>query len=205
VSEHVSSLLPLRFLRLFLETLSAEIGRDVLAVILEKADLPADLLNPQAVSRYKGQSAAETYARIQKAMRAYYGRGARSMLLRVGRLLWGRLLQAASIPEKTTAQFIRTLPAAMRGKAALELLARFMGEKTGSVTVQTVDSNLLLADHISAACLGQAEASPVCHVTLGLIQESLFWATARDHDVAEVACRAAGGNNCEFKITVAGT
>jgi predicted hydrocarbon binding protein len=200
VSEHDSALLPVRFFRLFLATLTAEIGHDALVVILEKADLPADLADPQAVSRYTSQSAAETYARVQKAMRVYYGRGARGILIRIGRLLWTRLFESASISERTVAQFIRTLPPAMRRKAALELLARFMREKPAGTTVHTLDLGLKLVDHASAASLGQTEVTPVCYVTLGLIQENLFWATARDHDIEEVSCRAAGGDECEFKI-----
>ena len=204
MSEHVSSLLPVRFFRLFLDTLTAEIGHDALVVILEKADLPADLADPQAVSRYTSQSAAETYARVQKAVRVYYGRGARGTLVRIGRLLWARLLETASISERTMAQFVRTLPPAMRRKAALELLARFMREKLTGVTVHNLDLDLMLVDYGSAANRGQTEANPVCYVTLGLIQENLFWATARDHDVEEVSCRAAGSDDCEFKIKLEG-
>jgi predicted hydrocarbon binding protein len=161
-------------------------------MILTKADLPADLADPRAVSRYTSQSAAETYARVQKAMRIYYGRGACGTLVRIGRLLWARLLEAASISERTTAQFIRTLPPALRRKAALELLARFMREKPIGAAVRTLNVDLMLVDQASASCLGQSEVSPVCYVTLGLIQENLFWATARDHDIEEVSCRAGG-------------
>ena len=204
MSEHASPLLPVRFFRLFLDTLTAEIGHDAFVVILEKADLPADLADPQAVSRYTSQSAAETYARVQKAVRVYYGRGARGTLVRIGRSLWARLLETASISERTMAQFIRTLPPAMRRKASLELLARFMREKSTGATVHTLDLDLMLVDHASATSMGQTEASPVCYVTLGLIQENLFWATARNHDIEEVSCHAAGGDDCEFKIKLEG-
>jgi predicted hydrocarbon binding protein len=204
VNQHDLPLLPVRFFRLFLDTLIAEVGHDALVAILEEANLPADLVDPQAVSRYTSQSAPETYARIQKAMRVYYGRGARGILVRIGRLLWTRLLESASISEKTMAQFIRTLPPGMRCKAALELLARFMREKPAGVTIHTMDLNLMLVDHASVASSGQTEPRPACYVTLGLIQENLFWATARDHDIDEVSCRAAGADNCEFKIVLEG-
>ena len=202
MSEHDSPLLPIRFFRLFLDTLTAEIGHDALVAIFAEANLPTDLVDPQAVSRYASQSAAETYARIQKALRAYYGRGARGTLVRVGRVLWSRLLESASVSEKAMAQLIRTLPPAMRCKSALELLARFMREKPTGVTVHTLDLDLMLVDHACAATMGQTEACPMCYVTLGLIQENLFWATARDHDIDEVSCRATGSNDCEFKIVL---
>ena len=204
MSANDSSLLPVRFFRLFLDTLVVEIGHDALVLILEKVDLPGDLANPQAVSRYTSQSAAETYARIQKGVRMVYGRGARGTLVRVGRVLWARLLETASISEKTTAQFIRTLPSAMRRKAALELLARFMRERPTDITVHTRDLDLRLLDHATAKVLEQTESCPVCYVTLGLIQENLFWATTRDYDIEEISCRVTGGNDCEFKIIVEG-
>jgi len=80
VSENDSPLQPVRFFRLFLDTLTAEIGHDAFVAVLENANLPADIADPGAVSRYTSQSTAETYARIQKAMRVYYGRGARGWL-----------------------------------------------------------------------------------------------------------------------------
>lgn len=198
-----AQVLPLRFFRPFLDTLTDEIGRDALLSLLKRASLPADLVEPQAVSRYNCVTAAETYARLQQAMRIYYGRGARGMLTRIGHLLWPRLLEAASLSEKAQAQFIRTLPPGLRPKSALELLARFLREHPEAVTVHTLDLDLLLVDRAGAVTAGQQEVTPICHVTVGLIQEALFWATGREHDVEERACRAAGSVQCEFRVTVA--
>lgn len=200
MSETDPALLPVRFFKLFLDTLTIELGRERLVNVLEKADLPVELVDTQTVSSYTSQSAAQTYARIQKAMRIYYGRGARGALTRIGRLMWTHSLNTAPISEKAQFQLIRTFPAGMRKKSALELLARFMREKTTGVSVHTLDTDLLLVDHVSAAAAGQSEPTPVCFVTLGLIQENLFWATAREHDIEEVSCCASGGRACEFRI-----
>jgi predicted hydrocarbon binding protein len=198
-------LLPPHFFRLFLETVNAELGAQTLGLVLAKGDLQPDLIDPQAASRLSAASAAETYARIQHALRVYYGRGARGTLVRIGRILWGRLLDNASFPEKATAQVLRSLPRAMQPKPTLELLGRFLSEKPGGVTIHTLDMDLLLADHAAAAALGQKEDAPVCSVTLGLIEEALFWASGHEYDVVEVSCRAAGSEDaCEFKITVSG-
>lgn len=197
-------LLPIRFFRLFLETLNADLGAETLLVVLEKANLDPDLVDPQVVSRYTSAATAETYARIQHALRVYYGRGARGILLRIGRILWGRMLENASLGEKAQAQLARSLPSALRLKAVLELVARFMREKNADITVHTLDLDLLLADHVGAAAIGQKENAPVCIVTLGLIQEALVWVSGREHDVEEVSCQAAGGDACEFKVIVSG-
>jgi predicted hydrocarbon binding protein len=199
-----ASHLPVRFFQLFLDTLSAEIGPDTFRLILEKADLPADLGNPQAASRFTSASAAEAYARIQKAIRVFFGRGARGTLIRLGRLLWMRLLENASLQEKAQAQLIRVLPLALRRKPTLELLAHFLREKPREVTVHPLDLDLLLVDHASATTVDQTESGAICNVTLGLIQESLFWVTGHETDVEETSCRATGGDTCEFKIHVGG-
>jgi len=202
VKEPYSQILPIRFFRQFLDVLTDELGNEALVSILEKATLPADLVDPQAVSRYNTATAAETYARIQHAMRFYYGRGARGALIRIGRLLWVRLLETASLAEKAQAQIVRTLPPSMRAKPALELLARFMREHLESVTVHALDLDLLLVDRAGAVTVEQQEVTPICYVTIGLAQEALFWASGREHDVEERACRATGAAQCEFKITM---
>jgi predicted hydrocarbon binding protein len=196
--------LPLRFFQCFLDTLKLELGVETLVWMLEMAQLPAELTAPEAASRSTGASAAEAYARIQQAMRIYYGRGARGSLTRIGRVLWPRLLASASFAEKAQAQLVRSLPAARRPKAALELLARLMRQKPADASLHTLDLDLLLVDHAAVAALGQTESNPVCYVTLGLIQESLFWADGREHDIEEVSCRAMGGEVCEFKIKLDG-
>ena len=202
MKEPYSQILPIRFFRQFLDVLTDELGNEALVSILEKATLPADLVDPQAVSRYNTATAAETYARIQHAMRFYYGRGARGALIRIGRLLWVRLLETASLAEKAQAQIVRTLPPSMRAKPALELLARFMREHLESVTVHALDLDLLLVDRAGAVTVEQQEVTPICYVTIGLAQEALFWASGREHDVEERACRATGAAQCEFKITM---
>ncbi len=202
MKEPHSHLLPTRFFRQFLDVLTAELGNDALVSILEKASLPADFIDPQAGSRYNTATAAETYAFIQQAMRFYYGRGARGTLIRIGRLLWPRLLETASIAEKAQAQVVRTLPPSMRMKPALELLARLMRVHSEDITVHTLDLDLLLVDRAGAVTVAQQEVSPICYVTVGLAQEALFWASGREYDVEERACRATGAEQCEFKVTI---
>lgn len=202
MKESYSQTIPIRFFRQFLDTLTDELGNETLVSILEKASLPAELVDPQAISRYNAATAAETYASIQKAMRIYYGRGARGALTRIGRLLWPRLLETASLAEKAQAQIVRTLPPSMRAKPALELLARFLRQHPEGVTVHTLDLDLLLVDRAGAVTTGQKEVYPICYVTIGLAQEALFWASGREHDVEERACRAAGAAQCEFKVTI---
>ena len=157
---------------------------------------------PWALREMNEVEAARTYASLQAAMRTYYGRGARGILLRVGQRMWHRLLQDAALTGKAQAAVIRRLPLNVRRKQALELLARFLSAQPEDITVHTLDLDLLLADHVSPTTNGIQDRSPVCYVTQGLVGESLYWATDQRHDVEETSCRARGENACEFKITL---
>jgi predicted hydrocarbon binding protein len=193
----------LRFFRLFWDTLVTELGPETLRLVLEKANPPVEFDDPDTISRYTPVSAAEKYARIQQAIRSYYGRGARGELTRIGRLIWGRQLETASYVAKAQAQLVRNLPPSLRIKPSLDLLASFLRERPDGVTVHSLDLDLLLVDHSSSVTIGQTEVHPICFVTLGLIQEALYWAFGREFDVEERCCRAAGAAQCEFKITLA--
>jgi predicted hydrocarbon binding protein len=195
-------LLPPRVLGLFIETLNAEVGRDTAQMVLAEVGVSSDLLQPELVSELGHAAAAEHYAQIQSALRRYYGRGARGILLRIGRLLWTRMLETAPLSYKARIGLVKSLPPSLRRKPALELLAAFLRGQPGGVTVHTLDNDLMLVDHGGAASAGQRESQTICYTTLGLIQECLFWATGHEHDMEEVSCRANGGDACEFKIRV---
>ena len=150
------------------------------------------------------KKSAETYAALQAAMRAYFGRGARGVLLRVGQRMWHFLLEDAALRGKAQAALIKRMPLTARRKSILELLARLIGAQAEDITVHTLDLDLLVADHASPAAQGQRASRPICFVTQGLIRESLLWATGQNFDVEETSCKAFGHDACEFKITTGG-
>jgi len=199
VSEvHFSS----RVLRRFVETIAMELGPDQFHAILTLSNLPDEWAKPDIVLKMDSIEAAKTYASLQAAMRAHYGRGARGSLTRVGQHLWARLLKDAALAGKAQAVLIKRLPASTRRKSALELLAKFLGNKPGDITIHTLDLDLLLADHTSPNTVGNPSSMPICFVTQGLIRECLFWATGQTFDVEETSCLAKGEEACEFTITV---
>jgi predicted hydrocarbon binding protein len=188
-------------LRRFVESVAVELGEDQLHAMLAIAKLPPEWADPQTFRKTKPVDAAQTYATLQAAMRSYYGRGARGVLLRVGQRLWNFLLEDAALGGKAQAALIKRLPLTTRRKSILELLARLITMQSGEISVHTLDLDLLLVDHASPATQGQQDAHPICFITQGLIRESLFWATGQQFDVEETACQAVGQETCEFKVT----
>jgi predicted hydrocarbon binding protein len=193
-----------RFLHHFVETIASELGGENLSIVLKKAGLPSDWSDPVRWESLTRTTPIEAYAGLQKAMRTYYGRGARGILIRVGGSLWSRLLEDAPLAEKAQSKILFGLPANARRKAALELLAKLLSTQRGDVTIHTLDLDLLLADKTSPGTLGQNETERICYVTLGLLRECLYWATGKEYDIEETSCRANGEDACEFKIAIGG-
>ncbi len=189
-----------RILRRFVETVAAELGTDQFSVMLALSKLPPELASPEMSLKMSQTESARTYAALQAAMRTYYGRGARGVLLRVGQRLWDFLLDDAALGGKAQSALIKRLPLAVRRKSILELLARLIGNQPGDIVVHNQDLELLLVDHASPAAENQHDSHPICFVTQGLIRESLFWATGQGFDVEETSCKAMGKEACEFKI-----
>ncbi|MBK8783412.1 MAG: hypothetical protein IPO22_16770 [Anaerolineales bacterium] len=188
----------------FVDMLSTEIGHETVTAVLSKAGLPKEWAHPSHFIALDEARIAQAYSTLQAAIRTYYGRGARGILMRIGAKLWQGLLNDASFGIKAQAALIRGLPKSARRKPALELLARILSAANGSITVHTQDLDLLLVDQASATALNQSDNAPVCFVTFGLIRECLYWADGQEHDIEERACRAMGAHQCEFKITIGG-
>jgi len=188
----------------FVETLSTEIGHETFRAVLSKAGLPKEWAHPIHFLALDDERTAYAYSTLQSAIRTYYGRGARGILMRIGSKLWDELLNESALGIKAQSAFIRGLPKPLRRKPALELLARILSTVNGKMTVHTLDLDLLLVDQTSPTTLNQSDDTPVCFVTFGLIRECLYWADGQEHDIEERACRAMGAHQCEFKITIGG-
>jgi hypothetical protein len=188
-------------LRRFAETVALELGADQFPVILGLAKLPAEWAKPETLLKMDPAESARTYAALQGAMRTYFGRGARGVLLRVGQRLWNWMLEDATFGIRAQSAVIKRLPRSTRRQPTLDLLAKILGARPGDITLHSLDLDLLLVDHASPSADGQGEPAPICFVTQGLIRESLLWSTGEGFDVEEISCKAQGRNACEFKIT----
>ncbi len=140
------------------------------------------------------------YARFQKEIRDYYGRGARGSLNRIGRRVFQRMEREAVFPDKIRLLWIRLLPAVARRRQILDWLAGQLQMPDGKISNHTLDLDLIFVVHSSDSTCGQSENQPVCWVTQGMLQEALVWATDEELDIEEITCQAAGGETCTFRI-----
>jgi predicted hydrocarbon binding protein len=189
-----------RMVQLFAEAAVHEVGIDKIPSILAMLSINDDEIEKDAIARLKPTEAASLYASMQEALRLFYGRGARGILLRLGRSMWDRMTTQASFREKAELEIARRLPVPARRRRVLELVADRLREGGGATSTHTLDMDLLLVDASGAATVNQTFREPICSVTMGMIQEALFWATGQEVDVDEISCKAAGAPTCEFKI-----
>ncbi|MBT3337318.1 MAG: hypothetical protein HN855_13140 [Anaerolineae bacterium] len=189
-----------KLLQDFARIIANEIGEKNLPVVLEKSRLPSEWANSDNLATLGEQAAAEAYAGLQQAIRAYYGRGARGILQRIGGKFWESLLENAPFKDKAQSKIMRGMPETMRRKAVLDMLVRLLGAKAGEMSVHTLDLNLLLVDNISPTTYNQQDNEPICHLTHGLIRAAIYWATSQDALIEETECQATGATTCEFRI-----
>ena len=193
-----------RLVWFFIDSATREVGADKFPTILTDNHLSPLIIEKNHLVTLDGEEAARLYASLQQALRLFYGRGARGILLRIGEGMWNRMMAQANLLQKTELEIVRRLPVPARRRRMLELVADILREGGGAATVHTLDMDLLLVDHSSAATLNQTSVEPICFVTLGLIQAALFWATGQEADMEEIACKATGAPACEFKIQLGG-
>jgi predicted hydrocarbon binding protein len=189
-----------RLVRFFIDSATHEVGADKLPTILAENHLSPSIIEKTHLEHLDGADAAVLYASLQQALRLFYGRSARGILLRIGEGMWDRMMAQANLMEKAELGIIRRLPVPARRRRILELVADALQEGGGAASVHTLDLDLLLVDHSAAATFNQTSAEPICFVTLGLIQGALFWAAGQEADMEEIACKAVGAPACEFKI-----
>lgn len=193
-----------RIVQLFVEAALQEVGAENLPRVLEMVSLLPSVIEKDSLDNLNGMRAAELYALLQQALRLFYGRGARGILLRIGYGIWERITTRTNFLEKTELEVVRWLPVPARRRRVLDLIAGRFRDGGGAASVHTLDLDLLLVDHSAAAACGQSSDEPICYVTLGIIQGALFWATGQEADVEEVTCKATGAQACEFKVKLGG-
>jgi predicted hydrocarbon binding protein len=194
--------LPNRFVHPFFHTVEEQMGKYSLHMLLRQAGLEhyIDQLPP---ANRKTCMLSSEYAQFQGAFRAYYGKGARGALNRIGRRVFQCLIKASPLRSRLCLFWIRLMPRAARGKKGLDFLASQLREPDGKISVHTLDLDLVFVVATSDSACGQSALEPICWVTQGMIQEALLWAAEVEPEVEEISCQAAGGETCTFRIYTA--
>lgn len=142
------------------------------------------------------------YGAAQQAIEDFYGpRGARAMLVRIGRALFQYTLQEQPAVLGLAGLALKALPMSARVKLILNKIVSSANETLNmpSHLEETNDAYVFTVED-SPSRWRPKRSKPGCYVTVGTYQEALRWATGKTFKIEEVSCMAAGGDACRFHI-----
>ena len=145
---------------------------------------------------------ASQYAKFNEAIEAFYGRGGKGILRRIGKasFQYGVREQAALLGIAGVA--LKLLPERQRIKFILNGLADALKKSNPEVKAWLDESGERLAyiESTCAICHSRESDKPICYLYIGSITEAVQWATGREYEVTETHCLAKGDEYCRFEI-----
>ena len=145
---------------------------------------------------------ASQYAKFNEAIEAFYGRGGKGILRRIGKasFQYGVREQAALLGVAGVA--LKLLPEKQKIKFILNGMADALKKSNLNVDARVDDSGERLAyiESTCAICYGRHSQTPICYLYAGSIAEAVQWATGREYEIIETHCLAKGDEYCRFEV-----
>jgi predicted hydrocarbon binding protein len=148
------------------------------------------------------ESGMADFGGAQQAVEDFYGpRGARAMLIRIGRATFRYSLkeQPAILGLKGLA--LKALPTGARMKLVLENLTSAANKTVNlKAHLREEPDAYYYVNEICPCRWRPKHDKPACYTTVGVLQEAMQWATGKNFKVAEVACISNGASACVYRI-----
>jgi predicted hydrocarbon binding protein len=145
---------------------------------------------------------ASQYAKFNEAIEAFYGRGGKGILRRIGKasFQYGVREQAALLGVAGVA--LKLLPEKQKIKFILNAMADALKKSNLNVNAWLDDSGERLAyiESTCAICYGRHSTTPICYLYSGSIGEAVQWATGKEFEIIETHCLAKGDEYCRFEV-----
>lgn len=196
--------LPNAALRVLFLSIEEVMGRDGTKAVLRGAKLAQYIDNYPANDLSYGTHFSD-YGHAEQAVEDFYGpRGARALLMRVGRNVFQYGLQDQSALLGLAGQALKNMPLlSMQAKMRL-LLQQMVGASNKTVNLP---SRLEEADDAFVAVMSECmcehrprHPKPCCLVTVGTFTEAVKWLTGRQFAVEEITCLNNGADACRYRI-----
>ncbi len=142
------------------------------------------------------------YAKLNEAIEAFYGRGGKGILRRIGKASFQYGLREQGALMGVAGAALKLMPQKQRIKFILNGMVDAL-KKTNPQVDAWVDES---SDHIAycestcAICLERHSDQPLCHLYVGSVAEAVRWATDQEYEVTETHCIAKGDSYCRFEV-----
>ena len=142
------------------------------------------------------------YGAIQQAVEDFYGpRGARAMLLRIGRATFRFGLKDQPAILGLAGVALKAIPEKKRMKIILDKMAAAATEQIGQPSSVKEEDDAFYYIQDDCPCRWRPKHDkPCCYVSVGAIMEAMAWTTGKVYKVEEVACISNGATNCVYRI-----
>jgi predicted hydrocarbon binding protein len=174
------------------------IGRNGLNAALNLAGL-ASLIESSPYADEEKPLSFEMLGALQGALEQAFGpRGGRGLAVRSGRVFFSHIIRDYGSEMGLTDTAFRLQPPKQKVRTALDALATFFNQTTDqSILVTETEDRLLWHVEHCPLCWKRHEHEPVCHFTVGMLQEGLYWVSGgKIYNVVEEACIACGDPVC---------
>lgn len=193
---------PERMGRIILLAMEEVLGREGLNSTLRIASLTS-FIDQYPADRPDKTFSFETISKLLESLELAYGpQGGRGSALRVGRVCFKYGLRDYGALLGLTELAYRLLPFPIRLQAGAKSFAGLFNDQTDQrVSVKENNGKLFWIIERCPLCWHRQVNQPVCHLAVGLIQESLYWlSSGKIFDVEETTCIARGDSACTILI-----
>ena len=145
----------------------------------------------------------ETMSLLQSTLEQAYGpRGGRGLALRVGRAAFKYGLKEYGSMLGLTEMAFRLLPLPTKLHTGAKAFADLFNKHTDQkVRIEEKDNKIFWHIDQCPLCWERKAEEPICHLAVGLLQESLYWVSGgKVFNVEETACIARGDEACTIVI-----
>ena len=145
---------------------------------------------------------ASQYAKLNEAIEAFYGRGGRGMLRRIGKASFQYAVREQAALLGIAGVALKLLPEKQRIKFILNSMANALKKSNPQIEAWVDDKGERLAymESTCAICFDRRSADPICYLYAGSIGEAVQWATGKEYKIIETHCLAKGDPYCRFEI-----
>lgn len=195
--------LPNAALRLLFLSAEEVMGADGMRAMLNAAQM-APYIGHYPPDNLEQGATYSQYAHVEQAIEDLFGsRGARAILLRVGRSSFQYGLKEQPAALGLTGQALKSMPVlSMLARMRLLLQQMVAAVKTWqqSASLEEDGENFMVVMERCVCEFRPRHQQPCCLVTVGIFDEAMRWLTEKTFDVQEVTCLNLGADACRYRI-----